>query len=60
MPREPTLQTLHIAYVAFNSILLGEIFIPDWDMFHVRIFASLLAYLSMLLTSVLANFLLFL
>ncbi|VAH48824.1 unnamed protein product [Triticum turgidum subsp. durum] len=34
MPREPTLQTLHIANVAFNSLLLGEIFIPDWDMFQ--------------------------
>ena len=36
MPREPTLQTLHIASVAFNSLLLGEIWVPDWDMFHVR------------------------
>ncbi|XP_004975984.2 probable galactinol--sucrose galactosyltransferase 2 [Setaria italica] len=36
MPREPTLQTLHIASVSFNSILLGEIFIPDWDMFHSK------------------------
>ncbi|KAL6652516.1 hypothetical protein ACP70R_011441 [Stipagrostis hirtigluma subsp. patula] len=36
MPREPTLQTLHIASVAFNSLLLGEIFIPDWDMFHSK------------------------
>ncbi|CAL5026831.1 unnamed protein product [Urochloa decumbens] len=36
MPRKPTLQTLHIASVAFNSILLGEIFIPDWDMFHSK------------------------
>lgn len=35
MPREPTFQTLHIASVAFNSLLLGEIFVPDWDMFHV-------------------------
>ncbi|KAL4193260.1 hypothetical protein AMTRI_Chr06g176040 [Amborella trichopoda] len=34
MPRDPTLQTLHIASVAFNSILLGEIVVPDWDMFH--------------------------
>ncbi|KAJ7945784.1 Galactinol--sucrose galactosyltransferase [Quillaja saponaria] len=34
MPREPTFQTLHIASVAFNSFLLGEIVVPDWDMFH--------------------------
>jgi hypothetical protein len=37
IPREPTLQTLHIASVAFNSLLLGEVFVPDWDMFHVRL-----------------------
>ncbi|XP_062184232.1 probable galactinol--sucrose galactosyltransferase 2 [Phragmites australis] len=36
MPQEPTRQTLHIASVAFNSFLLGEIFIPDWDMFHSK------------------------
>ena len=35
MPREPTFQTLHVASVAFNSLLLGEIFVPDWDMFDV-------------------------
>ncbi|XP_031479166.1 probable galactinol--sucrose galactosyltransferase 2 [Nymphaea colorata] len=34
MPNEPTLQTRHIASVAFNSMLLGEIVVPDWDMFH--------------------------
>ncbi|PIN23071.1 Galactinol--sucrose galactosyltransferase [Handroanthus impetiginosus] len=34
MPREPTLQTLHVASVAFNSLLLGEIVVPDWDMFQ--------------------------
>ncbi|MED6211889.1 hypothetical protein PIB30_077915 [Stylosanthes scabra] len=36
MPRESELQTLHIASVSFNSLLLGEIFVPDWDMFHSK------------------------
>ncbi|XVE56686.1 hypothetical protein DITRI_Ditri04bG0030600 [Diplodiscus trichospermus] len=36
MPREPTLQTLHIASVAFNGLLLGEIAVPDWDMFQSK------------------------
>ncbi|XP_010942528.1 probable galactinol--sucrose galactosyltransferase 2 [Elaeis guineensis] len=34
IPNDPTLQTLHVATVAFNSIFLGEIVVPDWDMFH--------------------------
>ncbi|XP_027153956.1 probable galactinol--sucrose galactosyltransferase 2 [Coffea eugenioides] len=34
MPNEPAFQTLHIATVSFNSLLLGEIVVPDWDMFH--------------------------
>ncbi|KAG8378712.1 hypothetical protein BUALT_Bualt07G0013800 [Buddleja alternifolia] len=34
MPNEPTFQTLHIASVSFNSLLIGEVFVPDWDMFH--------------------------
>lgn len=34
MPNEPNFQTLHIASVSFNSLLLGEIVVPDWDMFH--------------------------
>ncbi|XP_050378171.1 probable galactinol--sucrose galactosyltransferase 2 [Argentina anserina] len=33
MPREKTFQTLHVAAVAFNSLLMGEIVVPDWDMF---------------------------
>ncbi|XP_065874401.1 probable galactinol--sucrose galactosyltransferase 2 [Euphorbia lathyris] len=36
MPSEPTLQTLHVASVTFNSLLLGEIVVPDWDMFHSK------------------------
>ncbi|XP_051133190.1 probable galactinol--sucrose galactosyltransferase 2 [Andrographis paniculata] len=36
MPNEPTFQTLHIASVSFNSLLLGEIVVPDWDMFHSK------------------------
>uniref|UniRef100_A0A0A0LU62 galactinol--sucrose galactosyltransferase n=1 Tax=Cucumis sativus TaxID=3659 RepID=A0A0A0LU62_CUCSA len=36
MPREPTFQTLHIAAVSFNSLLLGEIVVPDWDMFQSK------------------------
>ncbi|XP_059442460.1 probable galactinol--sucrose galactosyltransferase 2 [Corylus avellana] len=35
-PREPTYQTLHITSVVFNSLLLGEILAPDWDMFHSK------------------------
>uniref|UniRef100_A0A0C9S393 galactinol--sucrose galactosyltransferase n=1 Tax=Wollemia nobilis TaxID=56998 RepID=A0A0C9S393_9CONI len=36
MPRNPTSQTLHIASVAFNSLFLGEVMLPDWDMFHSK------------------------
>ncbi|XP_038708265.1 probable galactinol--sucrose galactosyltransferase 2 [Tripterygium wilfordii] len=36
MPREPALQTLHIASVAFNGLFLGQIVVPDWDMFHSK------------------------
>ncbi|XP_077237512.1 putative galactinol--sucrose galactosyltransferase 2 isoform X2 [Tasmannia lanceolata] len=34
MPRNQLSQTLHVAAVAFNSIFLGEITVPDWDMFY--------------------------
>lgn len=37
MPREPTLQTLHIVSVSFNSLFLGEVVAPDWDMFQVSV-----------------------
>ncbi|KAG6743464.1 hypothetical protein POTOM_052156 [Populus tomentosa] len=33
-PKNPATQTLHIAAVAFNSIFLGEVVVPDWDMFY--------------------------
>ncbi|ONI08183.1 hypothetical protein PRUPE_5G162400 [Prunus persica] len=33
MQMEPTFQTLHVAAVAFNSLLMGEIAVPDWDTF---------------------------
>ncbi|KDP29033.1 hypothetical protein JCGZ_16422 [Jatropha curcas] len=33
-PENPTTQTLHIVAVAFNSIFLGEVVVPDWDMFY--------------------------
>lgn len=36
MPLNKASQTLHIAAVAFNSMFLGEIVVPDWDMFYVR------------------------
>ncbi|KAH0448066.1 hypothetical protein IEQ34_021866 [Dendrobium chrysotoxum] len=34
MPRNLTSQTAHVASVAFNSIFLGEVLVPDWDMFY--------------------------
>jgi raffinose synthase len=33
-PRDPASHTIHISSVAYNSLLLGEFFQPDWDMFH--------------------------
>lgn len=33
-PRDPVSHTIHIASVAFNSVFLGELMVPDWDMFH--------------------------
>ncbi|XP_039141400.1 LOW QUALITY PROTEIN: probable galactinol--sucrose galactosyltransferase 2 [Dioscorea cayenensis subsp. rotundata] len=40
MPRDASSQTLHIATVAFNSLFLGEIMVPDWDMFYSRHYAA--------------------
>ncbi|XP_018730644.2 probable galactinol--sucrose galactosyltransferase 2 isoform X2 [Eucalyptus grandis] len=33
-PQNPATQTLHIAAVAYNSLFLGEVVVPDWDMFY--------------------------
>ncbi|KAK8678298.1 hypothetical protein V6N13_143803 [Hibiscus sabdariffa] len=33
-PKEPATWAQHVAAVAFNSILLGELVVPDWDMFY--------------------------
>ncbi|KAL8128823.1 hypothetical protein V2J09_017978, partial [Rumex salicifolius] len=33
-PRDPISHTIHIASVAYNSVFLGELMQPDWDMFH--------------------------
>jgi len=33
-PRNAASWTAHIAAVAFNSVFLGEVVHPDWDMFH--------------------------
>ncbi|KGN65125.1 probable galactinol--sucrose galactosyltransferase 6-like isoform X2 [Cucumis sativus] len=33
-PRDPVSHTIHIAAVAYNTVFLGEIMVPDWDMFH--------------------------
>ncbi|ERN17987.1 hypothetical protein AMTR_s00046p00128780, partial [Amborella trichopoda] len=33
-PRDAVSHTIHIAAVAYNSVFLGEIMLPDWDMFH--------------------------
>ncbi|KAL2534843.1 putative galactinol--sucrose galactosyltransferase 6 [Abeliophyllum distichum] len=33
-PRNPVSHTIHIAAVSYNSLFLGEIMLPDWDMFH--------------------------
>ncbi|CAA0818082.1 Probable galactinol--sucrose galactosyltransferase 2 [Striga hermonthica] len=40
MPWEHKFQTLHVASVAFNSLLLGEIVVPDWDMFQSDHYAA--------------------
>ncbi|KAF6153868.1 hypothetical protein GIB67_001101 [Kingdonia uniflora] len=39
-PKDPASQTLHVAAVAFNSIFLGEVVVPDWDMFYSQHYAA--------------------
>ncbi|KAL4420351.1 hypothetical protein ABPG77_006158 [Micractinium sp. CCAP 211/92] len=41
-PRNRASFTTHISTCAFNSLFCGELFIPDWDMFHSRHSAALL------------------
>lgn len=33
-PRDPASSTPHIASCAYNSMFLGALLQPDWDMFH--------------------------
>jgi raffinose synthase len=33
-PDRPESHTAHLVNVAYNSLFLGEICVPDWDMFH--------------------------
>ncbi|XP_064961648.1 probable galactinol--sucrose galactosyltransferase 2 [Musa acuminata AAA Group] len=40
MPRNMLSQTLHVAAVAFNSMWLGEVMVPDWDMFYSLHYAA--------------------
>ena len=33
-PQRPETHTVHLVNVAYNSLFIGEICLPDWDMFH--------------------------
>ena len=33
-PTKPESHTVHLVNVAYNSLFIGEICLPDWDMFH--------------------------
>jgi raffinose synthase len=35
-PANDASHTVHIANVAYNSVFMGEIVLPDWDMFHSK------------------------
>lgn len=33
-PRDPASHTTHVAVNAYNSLFMGVLIQPDWDMFH--------------------------
>jgi raffinose synthase len=35
-PERPETHSVHLINVAYNSLFLGEICLPDWDMFHSK------------------------
>jgi raffinose synthase len=35
-PDKPETHSVHLVNVAYNSLFLGEICLPDWDMFHSK------------------------
>jgi len=35
-PTRPESHTVHLVNVAYNSLFIGEICLPDWDMFHSK------------------------
>lgn len=35
-PHRPESHSVHLVNVAYNSLFLGEICLPDWDMFHSK------------------------
>lgn len=41
-PTDPASHTTHIAVNAYNSLFMGAILQPDWDMFHSQHPAALL------------------
>lgn len=34
--QDPASHTVHVASCAYNSLFMGELFVPDWDMFQSR------------------------
>lgn len=41
-PQDPASHTTHVAVNAYNSLFMGAVVQPDWDMFHSRHPAALL------------------